>query len=115
MLGARNERLNGLRGEIGVNLIPCGKTVCDQLAVDEMLGGQCFVPVFGCEREGVAVDVRGKDDAIVTDAHFDDVCDAVVGTGCDLFFTDLAGCIRDVDGVLADALTETLETCRGPT
>jgi hypothetical protein len=58
------------------------------------------------KREGRAVDVGGEHDAVIADAHFDDVGHAVLGAGRDLAVADRARGVRDVDGVLADAFAE---------
>ena len=113
MFGAGDEGLDRLRGEVGVDLIPCGIGVLGHLAVDDNFGAQSLVPIGRGEGESLAVDVGGENDAVIADAHFDDVGHAVLGTGRHFGVFDLARGVGHVDGVLAHAFAETFEASRG--
>jgi hypothetical protein len=99
-----------LCGQIGVHVRPHGVRVGDHFAVDGQVGCQSEVPVRRREREGRAVDVGGEDDAVIAEAHFDDVGHAVLGAGLDLAVADRTRRVRDIGGVFADALAETAQT-----
>ncbi len=113
MFGAGDEGLDRLRGEVGVDLIPCGIGVLGHFAVYDNLGAQSLVPIGRGELKSFAVDVGGENDTVIADAHFDDVSHAVFGTGRHFGFFDLARGVGHVDGVLAHAFAETFEASRG--
>ena len=88
----------------------CAVRVVNNRAVYKNLGAQSVEDVCRLERSiGRAVDLAGEDDAIIADAHFDDVCHTCFGTGLDLFFADGAGCVRNIDGVFTNTFAEPLE------
>ena len=76
--------------QVGVDVVPGLVRVVDQLAVLHHLGGDGVVPVGRGEGEGRAVDVRGEDDAVIADADFHDLVDAVGLAGVDVGLLDPA-------------------------
>jgi hypothetical protein len=110
MLGARDEGLDRLGREGGVHVGPHAVRVVDDRAVDHHLRRKRMVPVDRGEFERITALVRGKDDAVIADADFDDVGHAGLGTDLDFTDLDLAARVGDVDGVLAHPFAEPLET-----
>jgi hypothetical protein len=60
------------------------------------------------QREIRAIQVRGKDDAVIAKAHFHDLGHAIGGAGVDIGLLDAARGVGDVDGGFADAFAHLL-------
>src|SRR6056297_1626021 len=100
VLGAGDEHGDFRVGQIAVELGPAVVRVGNDLAVLEHLRADGVEDVGRLEfGEGGAGLLAGEHDAVIADAHFDDVGHAVIGTGLDLFFADGARGVGDVDGV----------------
>ena len=82
-------------------------------AAGSNLGGHRLVPLlFGEGVEGRAVDLAGKDDAVIADPDLDDVGHAIGSAGLDFTFADLARGVGDVDRVFTHALAEAFQAGR---
>lgn len=113
--GAGDEGEDRLIGQGAVHRVPVGVGVDDHRTAHRQVGGEHLIPVGGGVSKGVACNVAGKDDAVVTDAHLDDVGHAIGGAGFDLGCLDGAAGVRHVDGVFANTFAEPSEPGRGAT
>ena len=95
-------------GSAGVGVSPGLGGVGNQSAVFGDLRADGVVDVNRGQHEIRAVDVGGEHDAIIADAHFHDVGDAIGVAQVDVGLADARGRVRDVDGGFAHAFAQLL-------
>src|SRR5690606_19870495 len=88
VVGARDGQGDRLIRQGAVDLVPVPVGVVHEFTVDRNLGGDREEDVLGFEREIAAIDVHGKNDAVIAELDLADVGDAVHRAGLDLAFLD---------------------------
>ena len=114
MLGAGDEGHDRLCRQVRVHVRPVGGGVGGHHAVHDDLTGQRQEHVLRGQREIGAVDVAGKDDAVIAELDLDDIGDAIGLAGLDFRVLDLAAGIGDIDGIFAHTFAELLQPGRRP-
>ena len=97
--------------KLRVEVRPLLMRIFNNRAVHENFGAERIENIHGLERAiSRSIDLAGKHDTIISNAHFDDLCHTGFGAGFDFFFADRTGRISNVDRVLTNAFTKALET-----
>ena len=115
MFGTGDEGQDFFGRQRRIDVGPGPVRIIDQRAVlAGNLRGECQIPLRRREVGiGRAVLLAGENDAVITDADFDNFCDTGVGAGREFLVADLARSVGDVDGILADAFAKPLQTGGG--